>query len=198
MLVGLSTNVTTGKLDPKFPYFIGDTYRSKVSSVTLDQTFNFNESNLIRNTFPYRTGKEYSGNDFLFESNSPINQITKVESVSKGSVDSFVILNPGENYKVGNSLVFDTSRTGGGGSAAEVSRILGKPITTLSTQYLNYENSVVTKENSDSIKIYTNAIHELSDGDTVQVSGLSTFINNLTGSHIIGISSNYSRLTDTV
>ena len=28
--VGVSTNASTGKLDPEFPYFIGDTYRSKL------------------------------------------------------------------------------------------------------------------------------------------------------------------------
>ena len=196
--VGLSTNATTGKLDPKFPYFIGDTYRSKVSTLRLDQKFDFNNSSLVRNTFPYRTGKNNSGNDFLFESNSPINQITKVESVSKGSVDDFVILNPGDNYRVGNSLTFNNDATGGGGAAAEVSKVLGKKITSLSTEYLKYENSVITREDAQNIKIHTNITHELIDGDTVQVSSASTFVNNLIGSHIIGVTSTYTRLTDVV
>ena len=196
--VGLSTNSTTGKLDPKFPYFVGDTYRSEVSTVLLDQTFDFNNSKLVRNTFPYRTAKPYSGSDFLFESNSPINQITKVESVSKGFVDGFIILNSGENYKVGNSLTIDNTGTEGGGASAEVSKIVGKPINSLSTEYLKYESSIVTRENAQNIRVHTNGVHELLDGDTVQISGISTFINNLVGSHIAGVTSTYTRLTDVV
>jgi len=196
--VGVSTNTTTGKLDPKFPYFIGDTYRSKVSNIILDQTFDFNNSSLVRNTFPHRTGKPYSGSDFLFESNSPINQTTKVESVTKGSVDGFVILNSGQDYKVGNSLEFNVGSSGGGGSEAEVSKIEGKNILSLSTQYVKYEDSVVTRENNDQIRVHTNEIHELLDGDRVQVSGISTFVNKLTDSHVIGISSYFTRLTDIV
>ena len=194
--VGVSTNTTTGKLDPAFPYFVGDTYRSKVSAETLDQTFDFNNSSLVRNTFPYRTAKPYSGNDFLFESNSPINQTTIVESASKGSVDSFVILNPGNDYKVGNSLTYNNFGTGGGGAAADVSRISGPSVVDVSTQYLKYEDSIVIRENSEKVKVYTNSIHDLLDGDTVQISGISTFIDGLIGSHIIGVNSESVRLTD--
>jgi hypothetical protein len=196
--VGVSTNITTGKLDPEFPYFIGDTYRSKVSNVVLDQTFDFNNSSLVRNTFPYRTGKVYSGSDFLFESNNPVNQITKVESVTKGSVDGFVIINSGNNYKVGNSLVYNNDRTGGGGAESEVSKVYGPKIESLETEYLEYDASVVTKEDSNNVKIYTNSIHELFDTDTIQISGISTFVNNLTGSHNVGVSSHFTRLTDVV
>ena len=197
--VGVSTNIATGKLDPEFPYFIGDTYRSKVSNVILDQKFDFNNSSLVRNTFPYRTGKVYSGSDFLFESNNPVNQITKVESVTKGSVDGFVIINPGNNYKVGNTLNYNNDRTGGGGGAeSEVSKIYGPKIESLTTEYLEYDASVVTRENSNSVRIYTNDIHELFAGDIVQISGISTFVNNLTGSHTVGVSSQFTRLTDVV
>ena len=195
--VGVSTNISTGKLDPKFPYFIGDTYRSKVSTEVLDQTFDFNNSDLVRNTFPYRTGKPYSGGDFLFESNSPIQQITRVTSTSKGSIDGFVITNGGKDYKVGNSLVYDLSGTGGGGgSAAEVSEIGGQPIHSITTQYLKYADAILVRETPEIVKFHTNTTHELNDGDVVQVSGISTFVNNIVGSHVIGVTSEFTRLTE--
>tara|TARA_B100001287_G_scaffold257557_2_gene243298 strand:+ start:3396 stop:17606 length:14211 start_codon:yes stop_codon:yes gene_type:complete len=193
--VGVSTNATTGKLDPEFPYFIGDTYRSQVSTEVLDQTFDFNNSDLVRNTFPYRTGKPNSGGDFLFESNSPIQQKTKVTSVSKGSIDGFTIINGGEGYKVGNSLVYDISGTGGGGSAAEVSRVGGQPIKSIATEYLKYEDAILVRETPEIIRLHTSTTHELSDGDVTQISGISTFINGVVGSHIIGVSSEFTRLT---
>ena len=196
--VGVSTNASTGKLDPEFPYFIGDTYRSKVATLTLDQNFDFNKSSLVRNTFPYRTAKKYSGSDFLFESNAPINQITKIESVSKGSIDGFVIVNPGEDYKVGNSLIYNNDNTEGGGAESEVSRIKGKEINSIVTEYLEYDSSIVVREDSENLRVHTSSIHELFDGDTIQISGLSTHVNNLTGAHSIGITSVFSRLSDTV
>ena len=194
--VGVSTNVVTGKLDPAFPYFVGDTYRSQVITERLDQTFDFNKSSLVRNTFPYRTAKQYSGSDFLFESNSPVDQTTIVESASKGSIESFVIINSGDDYKVGNSLTYNNAGTGGGGAAAEVSRVFGRKINEISTEYLKYENSVVERENSETLKIYTNTIHEYLDKDTIQISGISTHVEGLIGSHVIGVSSNTTRLTD--
>jgi len=194
--VGVSTNASTGKLDPAFPYFVGDTYRSQVASESLDQTFDFNKSTLVRNTFPYRTAKPHSGSDFLFESNSPVDQTTIVESASKGSIDSFEIINSGDNYRVGNSLVYNNSGTGGGGAAAEVSKVFGRKIDNLSTEYLKYENSIIEKKDSETVKIYTNDTHNLLDGDIVQISGISTFVDKLTGSHTIGVSSFSTRLTD--
>lgn len=194
--VGVSTNATTGKLDPEFPYFIGDTYRSQVSTEVLDQTFDFNNSSLVRNTFPYRTGEPYSGGDFLFESNSPVQQITKVESTSKGSIDGFVITSGGQDYQVGNALVYDVAGTGGGGSAAEVSEVEGQEIQSLTTQYLNYPSALVVRETPQSIRLHTNTTHELLDGDVVQISGISTFINKLVGSHSVGVKSEFTRLTE--
>ena len=193
--VGVSTNITTGKLDPKFPYFIGDTYRSQVSTEVLDQAFDFNNSDLIRNTFPYRTGKPNSGGDFLFESNSPIQQKTKVTSASKGSVDGFTIISGGEGYKVGNSLVYEVARGDGGGSSAEVSKVVGQPIKSIATEYLKYEDAILVRETPNVIRLHTNTTHELNDSDVAQISGISTFINNVVGSHIIGVSSEFTRLT---
>ena len=194
--VGVSTNISTGKLDPKFPYFIGDTYRSKVSTEILDQTFDFNNSDLVRNTFPYRTGKPYSGGDFLFESNSPVQQIARVTSASKGSIDGFIITNGGKDYKIGNSLVYDLSGTGGGGSAAEVSKIGGQPIQSITTQYLKYADAILIRESPEVIRLHTNETHQLNDGDVIQVSGISTFVNDIVGSHVIGVTSEFTRLTE--
>ena len=48
-------------LNPKFPYFIGNTYRSNTLSENsiLNQSFDFNNSNLLRNTLPYKISDNY-------------------------------------------------------------------------------------------------------------------------------------------
>jgi hypothetical protein len=83
-----------GNLVGQFPYFIGERYRSKFISEnsSLDQTFDFNRSSLIRNTLPYKVNEDYAGNDFIVESNEVINQITIVDSVTTGSVEEFDII----------------------------------------------------------------------------------------------------------
>ena len=93
-----------------FPYFIGEKYRSRFLSTnkSLNQTFDFNSSSLLRNTFPYKVSEKYADNDFIVESNELISQVTLVESLSKGPVENLKILSAGNNYKVGDSLVIET------------------------------------------------------------------------------------------
>ena len=65
--VGLSTE--SNKIEGKYPYFIGRTYRSPLinDNLVLTQDFDFNNSNLLRNTLPYAVDEEYADNDFIIE-----------------------------------------------------------------------------------------------------------------------------------
>ena len=69
--VGVTTNFATGKLDPKYPYFIGDSYKSNPTVVDevgkINQDYDFNNSNLIRNSFPYKVSENFVNNDFISE-----------------------------------------------------------------------------------------------------------------------------------
>jgi len=196
--VGVETGSATGKLIPRFPYFVGDSFRSKPVVEDLDQSFDFNSSSLVRNTFPYRIDQENSGNDFIVESNDFFNQITSVESVSEGNINSVTVINPGEDYKVGNLLTFENEGTGGGGASAEVSSLKGFPITSVQTSYNIFENSVVTWQDKDTLRIYTSEYHSLNSGDSITIAGLSTFVDGLLDSHIIGITSARTTLSESV
>ena len=189
--VGISTNTSTGTLDPKYPYFIGNTYRSNPinENFLIDQnTFDFNSSNLIRNTFPYKVSDEYADNDFIIESNEYVDQTAIVDSVTKGSVDSFQIVESGDGYKIGDSLTFDNTGTGGGGLSAFVKTLTGKEVTSLQTTLQQYNDVVFIWNNANQISAYISTSHTLNDADNVVVSGLSTSIRSLTGSHIAGVS----------
>ena len=59
--VGIGSN----SLLPEFPYFIGDTYRTNPSTdnFNLNQsTFNFGNSDLIRNSYPYKVSDPFAIN----------------------------------------------------------------------------------------------------------------------------------------
>jgi len=186
--VGINSEVgSSGAMDPVFPYFIGDTYRSEPITTQLDQSFDFNGSTLVRNTFPYRVSKPNSGSDFLLESNEFQNQVSVVESASSGTVDSLGIINPGSNYMIGNSIVFDNSGTAGGGATAEVVEIEGNNVVDIETTFLSYENSVIIRESSDTVRVHTNQKHDLINGDRIQIGSATTFVSGLVDNHIIGV-----------
>ena len=88
---------------PQYPYFIGESYRLPYieENTVLDQSFDFGSSNLSRNTFPYKVNDINADNDFIIESNEVIKQKSVVESVTRGVVDAFQILDGGDGYKVG-------------------------------------------------------------------------------------------------
>jgi hypothetical protein len=181
---------------PKFPYFIGNKYRSNTlnQNSTLNQSFDFNNSNLLRNTLPYKVSDNYAKNDFIIETNEITNQESIVESISEGPVNSFDIINSGSDYKVNDILNFDDTNSFGGGLIAKVSSIEGKDITKVDTSIETYENSIFTYNDGGEVKITIKPYHNLSNNDFVVVSGFSTNLSKLNNSYKIGVSSYYSNV----
>ena len=175
---------------PVFPYFIGDTYRSEPISDNFlinQNNFDFGSSSLIRNTFPYKVSDKYADNDYLIESNEAIEQISLVESVKKGSVDSFDIVEGGSGYAVGEVAKFTTNTGIGGGLNATVSTITGKSILNIQTSIDTYQNVVMVWDNPNQISGYISTSHTFLENDNLTISGVSTSIKSLTGTHSIGI-----------
>ena len=193
--VGISSN--TGKLEGKYPYFIGKTYRSPLinDNLILDHDFDFNNSNLLRNTLPYLVDEEFGDNDFIIESNETIRQITKIESVTKGNINDLTVLDGGEGYKVGDLTVFDNTDTNGSGFSAKVDEIVGIGVSRIDTTLQKFENVVFTWKDNDNVGVTTLPFIELNDQTSISISGLSTSILNLTGSFKIGISTDTIDLT---
>ena len=171
--VGIATN----SLSPVFPYFIGDSYRAKpeIENYKLNQSlFDIENSNLIRNTYPYKVSDQFADNDFIVESNEISEQKSVIESTSFGSVDSIQIINSGDNYKVGNAATFDNTDTNGGGLSVSVNSVLGKDITSIDTTVDAYENVVFIKNESEGVSAFISTAPTLNNNDRVIISGLTT------------------------
>jgi hypothetical protein len=181
---------------PKFPYFIGNKYRSNTLNENsfLNQTFNFNNSNLLRNTLPYKVSDDYAKNDFIIETNEITTQESIVELASQGFVSSFDIINSGSDYKVNDVLNFDNTNTFGGGLISRVSSIEGKDIVKIDTSVQTYENSIFTYKNGGEVEVTIKPYHNLSNNDFVVISGFSTNLSKLNNSYKIGVSSYYSNV----
>jgi len=179
-------NSITG--NPEFPYFIGNSFRSQLITENnfLDQTFEFEKFNLIRNTFPYKITEKFSGYDFLTESREISNQEIRITSISKGSIDKINIVNPGENYKVGDKLKFK-NQTFGGGVQSEVSSIKGKEISNITTSSETFEDAIFVW-NSNKVRVHTSLPNTFKNGDYVNVSGFTTSIlSKLNGFSLISV-----------
>jgi hypothetical protein len=190
-----TTIVSGSSVVPRFPYFIGNRYRNEYieENRTLSQSFDFNNSSLLRNTFPYKTNDLFTDNDGLVESYDLINQKSVIESISKGVIDGFDIINGGENYRVGDSLVFKKDITGSG-LDVKVNTILGKDIIEINTTVNSYNNVIFTKSNKNQVNVTVSPFHEFNNGDYVNVSGLSTDLSKLNGGYNVGVISYRSSL----
>jgi len=173
----------SGNFEGQFPYFIGNFYRSKYikENNTLSQNFDFNSSDLRRNTFPYNINEKYADNDFIVESSEIDNQTVVVESVSSGSIEEIDIIEKGLNYRVNDIVEFDEDNTSGSGLYAIVSKIRGKDIEEINTTFNSYPDSILTWNNSNEIKVTILPNHEIVNSDLISVSGLSDKLSNIDG-----------------
>ena len=182
--------INTITKEPQFPYFIGNSYRSNPEVLDpllkLSQSFNFNNSKLIRNTFPYKLSDSFANNDFIIESNEILSQTTRVTSVSQGSIDSIEILKSGESYKVNDNVIFDNSNTNGDGVSAFVSKLKGKPISDITTSYEKLENLTFIRKDPTTVSVFVSDTHQLEVGTNLEISGLSTDIKSTSGVSLIG------------
>ena len=184
--------ISTVTAQPEFPYFIGNTYRSNPISenFTLSQsTFDFNNSNLTRNSLPYKLDDADADYNFVIESYEINQQTSIIESVTSGNINDFQIVSAGSNFKVEDSLNFNNTDTGGGGAAAKVSSVEGKEIDNVTVGVTTYNDVVFVRGGDGAVSGFISTSHTLNTSDTVVISGVTTNIPNLTGSHKIGVNS---------
>ena len=186
---GVTTSLTSNTLEPKYPYFVGETFQSKFEkeNLILDQTFDFNNSSLVRNTYPYKIAEPEADYDFLDEGYESFSQKSFVTAVSKGSIEQIDVIEGGSGYKVGELVKFDQENTGGTGLSGEVLEVTGKDVLSLSTELERYDNATLIRDNNRQVSAYFRDGFDLDNNDVVYVSGLSTSISNLYGNHNIGI-----------
>ena len=194
------TSSTSNKLEPLYPYFIGNTFRSSFieENSYLNQSFDFNSSNLIRNTFPYKLDDKYADYDFLVESYEDSSQVSIIESVERGSVDDINIVDGGTGYKIGELIIFNQEDTAGIGLRAEISELIGKNISQIETSFDSYSPCVFVWDTDQVVSAYFTSGFNLINNDTVLISGLSTSIINLSGSKSIGFTTETVGLAKTM
>ena len=184
---------------PEFPFFIGNKYRSNTlpENKALNQKFDFNSSDLLRNTFPYKVSDAKADNDFIIETQEIVNQKSIVEGQSKGSVTGFDLVNRGDGYKVNDTLNFELTDEGGG-LISKISEIQGKPLNQITTTVEEFANAVFTLESDSKIKVTIKPHHSILNGENIVISGFSTSLTELNDNFVAGVTSYRSSLTEAI
>ena len=180
----------------RFPYFVGLKYKSNYikENDNLNQSFDLNLTNLLRNTLPYGVSNPYSDNDFIIESNEVVTQNTLIESVSAGSVNGYEVIKSGTDYSIGDKVNFEVQS--GTSPFIKVSEIQGKDVETIRTNITSYDDTIISWKNSNKIKFTIYPYHEFNTGDNINIIGVSTDKINIQGSYEIGVTTYTSLLVD--
>ena len=119
-----------------FPYFIGDEFASEYDDYmntrcrTNDRIPSFFKRSFEKDIddIPGLFPGLIHNDEYPSEDDGSTRTVANLTSVSPGSVDSVIIENKGDNYRVGDRLVSNNERTFGSGFDAIVSKVGGKEI----------------------------------------------------------------------
>ena len=165
---------------PKFPYFIGNSYKHQPIEYNFSLTSNqddidLNRTELVRNTRPYNFLFDNSSYDFLVNPNSINQQKTFITDVSSGSIDDVGIATGGSGYRTTECIEFDNDGTSGFKAKARVKLVGGKKINQISVARTTFSNvEFIPYENTHTYVGFTTTPHNLHEQEFVTVSGLST------------------------
>jgi len=162
---------------PSFPYAIGNFYKSNPINFNFLKTsnqdeININETGWMRNVTPYNLTKTNSFYNYLSLPNKIKESVSTINLTSAGSVDSIGIKTGGQNYKVGDKLVFDNTNTGGQGLSAEVSLVKGKPISQISIASSSIDYVEFSTSNAAFNFVgFSSSPHNFVNNDVITVTG---------------------------
>ncbi|MDB4343787.1 YHYH protein [Schleiferiaceae bacterium] len=190
--VNSSSGPFEGFRSPKFPYLIGNSFNSEPISFNFKLSSNHDEYDIekdgwFRNTKPYRLYSNPSGYDYIYNSSKIKNQSLDITNTSVGTVESIKIVNKGDNFKIGDKLVFDNTQTSGSGASAEISRIDGKKVVSISATSTSFDNTEFFPDSLGRILAFTQSPHNLPNKDLVSVSGASESFNDIQGTFNINV-----------
>ena len=168
---------------PTFPYLIGNNYKSNPIKFNFSinstlNNFDLNKEKWLRNTKPYSLSKKNSYYNFIENPEKNNKDISIVEEINSGKIDSVGIITGGNDYKIGDKLIVDNTNTGGYGFNALVSSIKGSKLLKLES-YTEVNNIEILSIDSKLIAFST-SVHNLINNDVVTLNSKYDF--NVSGS----------------
>ena len=182
--------------NPSFPYItfshrdLTDEFNLTVDSKQLDTILN--SGDYKRNVTHLGLNDEFRRYPLLQDSLNSNAEI-KVSSIESSTITGIKIDQFGSNYKVNDKLNFNDPTI-----LAKVDQVIGQPIVSVETTNTIVDNLIFTVLDGKVTGIST-IPHNLSDGDIVEISGItSTSYKNLEGVRTIGVSTVSSGLSTNI
>lgn len=161
---------------PVYPYIIGNEFKNFGNHENFEVSFNqdtdLSKLNLIRNIGPYYIDSFGSSYDEVNKVDEKFKQDFIVKNIKASSIDKIAVYDPGINYRVGDSILFDNKDTGGNGASAEISKLKGKTISNFSVGVSTFKNSYISQQGNN-IKVNTKIPHNLSSSEEVLIRSIS-------------------------
>jgi hypothetical protein len=195
-----SSGLFLGYKLPVFPYLIGDNFNSKPNEFNFKKASNqndldLNQTSFSRNTNPYNLIENDVPYAYLDIPNL-LNQTADIKYATPGSIEKIDIVSGGSGYKIGDKLVFDNASTDGSNASAEVERIFGRSVNSISvatTSISNVEFYPITSQGN--FLVFSENPHNFTNSDLIVVSGLNTTSSLIEGSYRIGVTTSTIALT---
>jgi len=186
-----------GYKQPAFPYLIGNSYKAvpnefNFKKVSNQDDIDLNTTKWFRNVSSYNLNlADFNGYDYIISPNRYKEQVSDIKFAKKGSVDTVGILTGGSKYKVNDSIVIESDGTGGSGFYAQISKVSGKIVNTVSVATSSISNvEFYTDGNNKNFIAFSNNPHNFKNNDLVVLSGINTTASLLEGYYNIGVSTN--------
>jgi hypothetical protein len=172
-----TTGAFANYFKPVFPYFIGNTYHSKIIDFNFSYASNqdiidLNDTGWLRNITPFAFNSENSFYKYLIQPFNQYEQSTTVTSTLPGSIESVIVSSGGNNYQIGDKLVFNSDISGGINATAEVTSISGKPVSSISIASTSFYDVEFTPSSEFGIICYCKAPHSIENKDNISISNL--------------------------
>tara|TARA_B100001094_G_scaffold32755_1_gene27195 strand:- start:26074 stop:38241 length:12168 start_codon:yes stop_codon:yes gene_type:complete len=168
---------------PVYPYVIGESYKSKpvefnfnpdINQVTYDPI----EENLLRNTTDYNFTDEFSEYSYVNNPLTQDNQRAIIDYTSTGKVDSFEIVDSGDNYQVGDKISLSLEKDSEITETVKISRIAGKTVNNISYSTYNETGIEILQINASQYIGVCTTPHQFKNLDVVNLSGFTTEVSN--------------------
>ena len=192
-----------GDLSPVFPYVIGNNYKFKPNNFNFDlqsdqDNFDFETNEIFRNTLPYNLKSDNSEYKFVTNPEKITKQNPQVLTSTLGPVEDFVIISGGDNYKIGDTVLFDESLVAGTGANAKVSKLSGKKIDSIYLQDDVINDVEFSPIDRRSIIGISSLPHNLKNLESVIIDSFENTKSELKGKYKVGINSTNLYLTSDV
>ena len=174
----ISVNIdATGVAQPQYPYIVGDLFKNTPITENFLPSFNqdveIQSFGISRNVAPYYLTYKESYYDLIDKISDLYKQEFTVSSVSTSGITSVSIFSPGTGYKVNDYVDISPRNDAGSSANIVVSSLKGKTISEFSVVDTDIEN-VKFDIKSSRITAKTNQPHEILNGETILISGIST------------------------